>query len=181
MGKDMGCRVGKGGHSQCEGPGAARRTGRRSSCQGTEGGSPGGPELRDLLKPEEAPKGSGQALSRGQRPPSWLHLAQAAVSQQPSPALGSCPAVPSPPHIAQRVILKRCSRLHPPQWLCPRDNMAGTPLGWLAGGRQRSQHCPQRSMLACSPCACPREAVSAMVVFVRPGARRERPGGLDTP
>lgn len=42
MGKDMGYRVGKGGHSQREGPGAARRTRRRSSCQGTEGGGPGG-------------------------------------------------------------------------------------------------------------------------------------------
>lgn len=139
MGKDMGCRVGKGGHSQCEGPGAARRTGRRSSCQGTEGGSPGGPELRDLLKPEEAPKGSGQALSRGQRPPSWLHLAQAAVSQQPSPALGSCPAVPSPPHIAQRVILKRCldSILH--SGCAPGTAWQGPHLaGWLAAGSGHS-------------------------------------------
>lgn len=43
MGKDMGCRVGEGGHSQREGPRAARRTGRRSPWWGTEVVALGGP------------------------------------------------------------------------------------------------------------------------------------------
>ena len=181
MGKDMGCRVGKGVTASVKAQGQPGGPGGGHRVRGQKVVALGGPELRDLLKPEEAPKGSGQALSRGQHPPSWLHLAQAALSQQPSPALGSCPVVPSPLHIAQRVILKRCldSILH--SGCAPGTAWQGPPLGWLAGGRQRSQHCPQRSMLACSPCACPLEAVSAMVVFVWPGACRERPGGLDTP
>lgn len=96
MGKDMGCRVGEGGHSQREGPGAARRTGRRSPWRGTEVVVLGGPELSDFFRPEEAPKGSGQAWSGDQRPPagsSWPRYRRLSLSSLPWP---SAPAPQSP-------------------------------------------------------------------------------------
>ena len=80
MGKDTGCRVGKGVTASVKAQGQPGGPGGGHRVRGQKVVALGGPELRDLLKPEEAPKGSGQALSRGQHPPSWLHLAQAALT-----------------------------------------------------------------------------------------------------
>lgn len=70
------------------------------------------------------------------------------------------------------------SRLHPPQRLCPRDRVAGTPTrlaGWQPAAVTTRPTAIGAGMQP--PCASV-SGVSAMLVFVQPGARRERPGGL---
>lgn len=76
-------------------------------------------------------------MVRGSAPPSWLLLAQVskALSQQPSLALGSCSTVPSPLHIAQRVILRGVST--PPSTAAAPPGQGGRDpysAGWLAAG-----------------------------------------------
>ena len=154
MGKDMGYSLGEGDTATMKAPG---QPGRGHRVGGPKAGGLGAARAEWPPQTRGGAEGLWTGLVQGPTPPVWSHLAQVlkAFPQQPGPVAHS------PPLRARRVILKRRLDSTPPQRLCPRGRVAGSPhsAGWLASGSGHSTAHRDQCWHAAPACVCVRPSL----------------------